>query len=111
MSLGKTLKTLREEHGIGQKELAAYLHVSIGTVSNYENDLHHPGLDVLCRIADFYGVSSDFLLGRTKCRESVEVLNRPVSGSYTVSDFLSLMERLLPAGRHAVAAVLELLSR
>ncbi len=59
------LKQLRTEKGIYQKELADYLHVSIGTVSNYEQCIHSPNLDTLCKLADFYNVSVDYLLGRT----------------------------------------------
>ena len=62
-NLSIALKQLRDKKGIGQKELALYLHCTVGTVSNYESGTHCPDLDTLSRIADFYGVSTDYLLG------------------------------------------------
>ena len=65
MTTGRILTELRKEKEIGQKELAVYLNVSVGTVSNYENDVHSPDLSTLCKLADFFGVTTDYLLGRT----------------------------------------------
>ncbi|MDE6676020.1 MAG: helix-turn-helix domain-containing protein [Acetatifactor sp.] len=66
MNFGKTLQNLRTERGIFQKELAAALHLSVGTVSNYEEGVSSPDLEMLCRIADYFQVSTDYLLGRTQ---------------------------------------------
>ena len=51
MKVGEILASLREERKIGQKELAVYLNVSIGTISNYEHNVHSPDLAgiYLCR--------------------------------------------------------------
>ena len=65
MIIAERLTLLRENREIYQKELASYLKVSIGTVSNYEKGIHEPDLETVCRLADFYGVSTDYLLGRT----------------------------------------------
>lgn len=59
------LEELRTANGIYQKELAIYLNVSIGTISNYENGIHQPDLNALCQLADYFGVTTDYLLGRT----------------------------------------------
>ena len=45
--MGETLATLRKEKGLGQKQLAALLNMSVGTVSNYENNVHSPDLATL----------------------------------------------------------------
>lgn len=66
MDFGKTLQHLRTERGIFQKELAAALHLSVGTVSNYEEGISSPDLETLCRIADYFQVSTDYLLGRSQ---------------------------------------------
>jgi len=70
MEFGEIICALRAEKGIYQKELADYLKVSIGTISNYEQGIHNPDFNTLCGIADFYEVSLDYLLGvefKTKC--------------------------------------------
>lgn len=71
MTLGKRIARLRKENGLLQKNLAAVLGVSIGTVSNYEHDTHQPDLAVLVIMADFFSVSLDYLLGRSSFRHSV----------------------------------------
>lgn len=60
---------LRNEKSILQKEIAIHLHLSPGTISNYENGYHSPDLDTLCGIADFLDVSIDYLLGRSMYRD------------------------------------------
>lgn len=65
MNLAERLRSLRQNRNILQKEVAACLKVSIGTISNYENGVHQPDLNTLGRLADFYGVSTDYLLGRS----------------------------------------------
>lgn len=64
MNLAERLQSLRQSRNILQKEVAAYLKVSVGTISNYENGVHQPDLETLNKLADFYGVSTDYLLGR-----------------------------------------------
>ena len=61
----KSLTLLRTEKSISQKDLARHLHLSPGTISNYENGRHSPDPDTLCDIADFFHVSVDYLLNRS----------------------------------------------
>lgn len=89
MTMGEVLVELRLERNIGQKELASYLNMSIGTVSNYENDVHSPDLNTLCRLAEYYGVTTDYLLGRTKYRFNPQLLNKQLSQEYTVTDIVN----------------------
>jgi len=60
---GEKLKDLRLENGLGQVELAQKLGISKGIVSLWENDLREPKLSNLIAIAQFFGVSVDFLAG------------------------------------------------
>ena len=83
---GQLHANLRAEKALAQKELALLLNLSIGTISNYENNVHSPDLNTLCKLADFYGVTTDYLLGRTKYRFDPQTLNRPISKEYTVLD-------------------------
>jgi len=64
----RTLSMLRQEKGISQRSAAASLQVSQALLSHYENGAREPGFDFLVRAAEFYGVSTDYLLGRTKVR-------------------------------------------
>jgi transcriptional regulator with XRE-family HTH domain len=62
--LGWNLKKLREVRKIAQKNLAETLGVGISTVAGWERDYRTPDLDMLVKLADFYNVSVDSLLGR-----------------------------------------------
>ncbi|MDR0963320.1 MAG: helix-turn-helix domain-containing protein [Clostridium sp.] len=89
MSFGRVLSRLRMEKKIRQKVLAEFLNVSVSTISNYENDTHFPDLTTLCKIADYFHVTTDFLLERTKYRSDLFTLNRNLISDYTVSDFVN----------------------
>lgn len=104
MKLGQIITELRTEKGVYQKELAAYLKVSTGTVSNYEKGHHAPDLETLCRIADYFGVTTDYLLGRTGYRYDPADLNRPVSMDYTMSDVINTFLELNP---HSVSKAID----
>ena len=64
----RVLTLLRKERGITQKEAAASLGVSQALLSHYEKGIRECGLDFVLKAADFYGVSCDYLLGRTADR-------------------------------------------
>lgn len=60
------IRDLREDRDLTQKELADYLGVHQTTYSDYELGRLNVPVAQLHRLADFYGVSVDYLLGRTK---------------------------------------------
>lgn len=62
--LADKLKELRKSKGITQVQFAHILNVANGTVGNWEAGNRQPDNDMLVRIADYYGVSADYLLGR-----------------------------------------------
>ena len=64
--LSKSIKLLRTSRGMSQVDLAQKLSVTKQTVSNWENDNIQPSIDMLERLADFFCVSTDYLLGRTE---------------------------------------------
>lgn len=104
MDFGELLYQLRTEQGYYQKELASYLNVSIGTVSNYEKGIHYPDLSTLVKIADFFHVSTDYLLQRTNLTFSMESLNQPIYADYTIAD---LMNTTLQLDRKSMAFLME----
>ena len=60
------IKNLREDNDLRQKEVAAVLNVSQNTYSQYENGVIELTASNLVKLAEFYNVSVDYLLGRTK---------------------------------------------
>ncbi|WP_069651000.1 helix-turn-helix domain-containing protein [Caloranaerobacter ferrireducens] len=63
--LGERIKKLRKEKNITQKELAKILNIQNSTLSQYENGINEPSDEIKIKIADFFNVSIDYLLGRT----------------------------------------------
>lgn len=109
MEFGEIISALRAEKGIYQKELADYLKVSIGTVSNYEQGIHNPDFHTLCSIADFYEVSLDYLLGRTSIRANLTKLEQALTEDYTVADLINTVLHLDSAGAHSLVEYVDLL--
>lgn len=62
------LKELRKERKISQLQLAFDLNMNQNTISRYENLERQADYDTLIRFADYFGVSIDYLLGRTDNR-------------------------------------------
>lgn len=77
----RTLSLLRQEKRISQRKAAAELGVSQALLSHYENGVREPGLTFVVRAADYYGVSVDYLLGRTMARDGGAILAADVPDS------------------------------
>lgn len=58
------LKSLRIERNVRQKDVAAAINNSLRGYQHYETDTREPTLSKLIALADFYGVSLDYLVGR-----------------------------------------------
>lgn len=65
---GERLAALRNEKGLSQYELAEKLAFSRGQIGNYEQGTREPDFANLIKIADFFQVSIDYLLGRSDDR-------------------------------------------
>lgn len=63
MTIGQTLIRLREEKGLTQYDVAAKLGIKRARYNSWENGIARPRVDMLNRLAEFFGVSPDFLLG------------------------------------------------
>ena len=60
------LRRMREDAGFSQKEFADMLSIRVTTYRNYENTLREPSYDILVRMAEILGTSTDALLGVKK---------------------------------------------
>lgn len=66
MDLGKNIYELRRERGVTQEELAAELGVTAAAVSKWEKGNTLPDVLMVCALADWFGVTTDELLGRVR---------------------------------------------
>ena len=69
----RTLSLLRKEKGVSQRTAAGALEISQALLSHYENGVREPGLVFVVKACDYYGVSADFLLGRTLTRDGATI--------------------------------------
>lgn len=67
--IGEILRVLRDERGLTLKQMGEILGVSHMTYQRYEKNDTDVSTDMLVKLADFYGVSADYLLGRTEVKE------------------------------------------
>lgn len=86
MSFGDRLVILRKSNGLTRKALAEKFSISYSALSNYENNERFPDQEMLIKIADFFDVSVDYLLGRTNIKKAMP--------SIEDSSFLPVMEKL-----------------
>ncbi len=100
----KKLTLLRKEHGISQKQAASDLGVSQALLSHYEKGIRECGLDFLVRVADYYDVSTDYLLGRSPQRTGAVLTIDDIPDAETdrlkggKPDFVALMQKKLLSG-------------
>ncbi|MBP2657265.1 MAG: xre [Firmicutes bacterium] len=66
--LGERLKALRNEKGKTQQEMSDILDIARGTYAHYEINRREPDNTTLKKIADYFDVTTDYLLGRTNYR-------------------------------------------
>lgn len=73
------LKMLRKQRGLSQAAFARDIHASQNTVSQWEKGLRQPNNDTLKEIAEYFNVSTDFLLGISNESQSDEI-NKELQG-------------------------------
>lgn len=89
--IGDTLKRLRTKKGLTSEELCSKIGIKGGSYRNYERNDRKPDYDTLVKLADFYGVSTDYLLGRPTAQPPTDALER----LFTEKSFSALEEELL----------------
>lgn len=82
------LKELRKEKKLLQKDVASAVNHSITCISDWERGKREPSIDDLIRLADFFGVSIDYLVGREE--DGVVI----VSGNELSKDESALIDKL-----------------
>ena len=65
----ENIRSLRIDNGLTQKQVAQILGISQNTYSQYEVGVLNYPVDAIMKLADYYGVSTDYLLGRTNVKD------------------------------------------
>ena len=65
----ENIRSLRIDNGLTQKQVAQMLGISQNTYSQYEIGVLNYPVEAVVKLADYYGVSTDYLLGRTNVKD------------------------------------------
>ena len=87
MSIGKIIKELRKENNMSQEELAEKLGVSRSAVGLYEQGKRKVNYERVNELADIFGVSSDYLLGRIDKKNPVRTISEAISDNPELYNF------------------------
>jgi transcriptional regulator with XRE-family HTH domain len=106
--VNEIIRGLREDKDLRQLDIAKI----IGTTQQHYSRCEKGECDLQTRavitLAKFYDVSTDYLLGKTACKQGVEALNQVVTGEYTTGQLLTEVLSLSETGRNAVIEYIEL---
>src|SRR5690554_5637414 len=98
-TLGQRIKQLRENKDMSQIELGKLINVGNTTVSQWQSDKRSPDVPTIKRLADIFGTSSDYLLGRTDDPDH----SKPKDLPQTVAAYLPKgFEKLSPEAKKEV---------
>lgn len=103
---GEVLAELRKDKKMSQRELGRIIHVSVGTISNYETGVHFPDVEKLVNMADYFGVTTDYLLGRCESPASPDVFSEQITGGKTVGDFIKILRSLPIENKEALTVIM-----
>lgn len=83
-AFGKRLTDLRKERDLSQSDIASYLGMSRSGIQGYETEGKEPSYSALCRLADYFDVTTDYLLGRSDERRRPPIHRKPGPALYIV---------------------------
>lgn len=109
MNFSQRLRYLRDLNDITQEDLAKYLSVGRPTVAGYETKGKQPSFELLCKIADYFDVSIDYLLGRIDIKNPIKKKAKEshLKHSYDIEFFD--IEGLSPESKEDLKKYIELL--
>ncbi|HOO27834.1 MAG TPA: helix-turn-helix transcriptional regulator [Lachnospiraceae bacterium] len=99
MTVQERIRSLREDNDLKQKTVANILDISQQVYSGYETGKHELPTRHVMILADYYKVSTDYLLGKTNYPGRADSLNEPFIKGHTLADFLSNSVSLNMNGR------------
>lgn len=92
MNIGKNLTDLRKQKGLSRQNLADKLEISVHTYIKYENESVKPPYETLIKLAKFYNVTTDYLLGVEPAPNPLADLNLRVDDKKFIELYSALPE-------------------
>lgn len=108
--IAKTLINLRELNFFTQTDIAKHLHLSPSTISHYEKGLTVPPTEVVYRLAEFYNVTTDYILGKSASRTNLnETYALKLTSKMTIGDAVEIMIKMNNVEQEHLAYLLEVI--
>ena len=107
MRLGERLAELRGDRGLTQKDLSDQLHISSSSISAYETGARLPSIEAVFDFAEYFDVTTDYLLGRTDNSVSPSVLKQEIVDGESVERIIEKLLTLEPNQRSAICLIIE----
>lgn len=91
-TFGQRLKELRKSKGLTGEQLGAIFNVTKTAISNWENGNRFPDENTLRKIAEFFNVTLDYLLGRTDIKNPSDYIHKAVEDDPELAEFWEEMK-------------------
>ncbi|MFB9275191.1 helix-turn-helix domain-containing protein [Cohnella cellulosilytica] len=107
MTMGDRLRELRLRRKISQEEVARHIGITRSAYSHYEINNRQPVYETLIKLAAFFDVSLDYIIGGTQPKPQL-----PPSGSPETGEMMALFRRMSPEQRkHSVSLISDFIGR
>ena len=106
------LINLREVNFLTQTDIAHHLHLSSSTISHYEKGITVPPTEIIFRLAEFYDVTTDYILGRCASKTNLnDTYALKLTNKMTIGDAVEIMTKMNDAEREHLAYFIEVIGK
>lgn len=110
--IAKTLINLREVNFLTRTYIAHHLHLSSSTISHYEKGITVPPTEIIFRLAEFYDVTTDYILGRCASKTNLnDTYALKLTNKMTIGDAVEIMTKMNDAEREHLAYFIEVIGK
>ena len=103
---------LRELNFLTQTDIAKQLHLSSSTFSHYEKGLTVPPTEVVYRLAEFYNVTTDYILGKSASKTNLnETYAIKLTNKMTIGDAIEIITKMNDTEREHLAYFIEMIGK
>lgn len=105
-------QTDRELNFLTQTDIAKQLHLSSSTISHYEKGLTVPPTEVVYRLAEFYNVTTDYILGKSASKTNPnETYAIKLTNKMTIGDAVEIITKMNDTEREHLAYFIEMIGK
>lgn len=110
--IAKTLINLREVNFLTQTDIVHHLHLSSSTISHYEKGITVPPTEIIFSLAEFYDVTTDYILGRCASKTNLnDTYALKLTNKMTIGDAVEIMTKMNDAEREHLAYFIEVIGK